>query len=323
LQTERQTIGTRIVAELLADGRDPTLPADRRSQRSCQVATLAVVQPGGGWRLVPARCRSWGCVQCARFLAARWQHTLAGSKFAAERFVTITLDPQRLAELGILRDYEAQRDFLRRKLQSLWQWLRRRYGKLRYFRALEFHSGKFDKRRRIFNHRLHVHALIATEVQLPCAGFSPFACQRDPSLAPYDRARDVVADRAAKLGLGLTKTYSLTSETVREGKRDAVLAYVWKYCCKQKSGSHRYRLRMATCSRCIRHARNPFLQENAEFLAVLWPALKAGPGRPLLALYVSDLPAFITKEIVAHRKAGTVPWKGEILLRSQRWALQS
>lgn len=224
---------------------------------------------------------SWGCSRCSKLLAKRWAGTFMLCDFEPTAFLTITLDPAKLErecrcgtctakhsphllepwELDAFRvwgrqpnclllDYPAQHRWIGERLQQLYRRLRRRYGRLRYFRVYEFHRGLPDPKRKIRNHRIHVHLLVSTAC--PHGGFAPKqkARWRRPDLPSYEKTADILAEFARQAGFGRCEATGLISD-------DAAAAYATKYTCKRKSDCHRYRIRMCSCDRSIRHAQRP------------------------------------------------------------------
>ena len=245
-----------------------SLPPLRRSHIRCgSAAFVSVDMNTGEGRIFPARCLSWGCPHCAAYLRARWIKTLQRHTFRPNHFVTVTLDPNQLeAACGCeccrdrnqprpsdckLLDHAWQRDFFGRKLQSLWQKHRRHFTntetKLRYFRMFEFHSGRLDKKRNLYNVRLHAHILV--ESPAPAAGYRRQTIRQHPHLPIYRGRRDWFAKTCRQLGLGVTRSYSLLQDSAE------AQAYVTKYTTKQKSDSHRFRVRLVSTTKGLTHER--------------------------------------------------------------------
>lgn len=245
-----------------------TAPRVRRNTRCLSSVLVMRGAQGDSW--VPLRCKSWGCRRCRPKLAARWGHTLRHHKvlgFDPRRFLTITLDPGEiakrcgcvacLAELEgrdfesrpdgcLLLDYGWQQKFLHRAWTRLIARVRRVAGKVSFWRVYEFHAGAYDAKRRIYNYRLHLHALV--DSSLCGGGVSKEAAAKHglPSSTVYDPRFDKWAEYAAALGLGRTICYDLPPGVDCWG-------YVFKYSAKLKPTAYERKLRLVSCSRDIKH----------------------------------------------------------------------
>lgn len=137
-----------------------------------------------------------------------------------------------------LDDYPSQARYLRDALRKVWQAVQRIAGRRpRYWRVYEWHRGLWSARWQVENHRLHVHALVEAP-EIPGGG----------PRHDYRRRRDAWRGIALRCGLGIAKGIDLPAADQAEHLA-RVSNYVTKYCSKQKSDAHRYRVRVTAASR--------------------------------------------------------------------------
>lgn len=224
---------------------DPTAPPLRAKSRCGSLVLAGMTPQGDVW--TPLRCKSWGCERCRGWLAAKWSATLTACvAFVPRAFVTITLSPAELLRRGIsLTDYAAQCAFLRLAWSRLVRAARREFGNCSFLRVYEYHSGRWDARHGVYNHRLHIHALVDSPA--PAGGYSMEAFESGAcGLGElYERERDWWAQAASRFGLGRTLAYTVTSMSVK--------MYLLKYTTKLKPAAYRHKVRMIGTSRDVRH----------------------------------------------------------------------
>ena len=234
-------------------------PPLRRAQSNCKKILLFTLNDGA-WTARRLECKSWGCKNCRKKLASRWLRTLETCSFEPRVFLTLTLNPEKLAQEGILHDHLAQRDWLRKRWTRFVQQVRRDHGPTSYFRVYERHSGRRRDKRGIRNTRLHVHVLLSTSGR--GGGFSPFArrLHRPLRLRRYDGRRDYFRHLAQRHGWGHTSAYDVVPD-------QALAGYLFKYTLKLHDSAYRYRVRLVSCSQDIRHPRTTPTPVSDWFLA--------------------------------------------------------
>lgn len=286
------------------------LPTLRR-RGVCGWCAFVRSSDGAAW---PAPCKSWSCRWCSRRMARAWTKRLEENGFVPRVFLTVTIDPAELEKLGIaLDDYVQQRAWLLDRLRCLWQWARRQ-GTLRYFRVYEWHRGELDGRRwrrdgcpedlgPYENHRLHMHALVETEV--PGGGVKD---------GGYRQTRDRWRAQAIALGLGReSRAYSLPADA----SVNAVRRYVLKYTCKRKSAAHRYRVRLVAASRGL-GSRKPRSEKGDSGVTRLAGLRQCSAPEALL---LGHRPWLGHWSRLSDDLLGTVPEPALLVLPVQAWAV--